>query len=242
MRKSHGILLLIGIILAAILVLSASTIWSYYEMEFQKQTIVKERVKSGDMKYIYDFYVSSSPNLDGRLFYGSEKAPITIILYSDIRSNATRYFMKEIFPSLNDTYIKVGKARFIHKNYITREDIDSKSENYQYLMALSCFGRIDPEHYYDVYFDLGDIGGISQIPSLAQKYNISAEDFNSCFAGSAGNDLNEDLSEVDNFGMIGLQPRLYIGFGPSDSTVVDGIPSLSQLALTMKYYQIQMGD
>ena len=74
------------------------------------------------------------------------------------------------------------------------------------------------------------------------KYNISIDGFESCLDGEALPELIEDASEIENFGMVGINPRIYIGFNGNDNTVLDGIPSNERLRISLLYYQVQIGD
>lgn len=54
--------------------------------------------------------------------------------------------------------------------------------------------------------------------------------------------MKEDVSEVEHFGIGGLNPRLYLGFAGKGNTIFDGIPARGTLQNTIRDYQTMIGE
>jgi len=214
--------------------------FGYYATEYDKKPVVKEKIESGDIKGVYDFYITTNPNVVNRPYYGSSNAPIMIVAYMDVKSDSTKTFFAEFYPEIKSEYINQGKIRLIHKNYLTNDDIVENTERYTYAKALSCMHKLNSSIYFDFYQDILDSNYL-EVPIIASKYtNITT--FESCIIAPTNNLLLEDMSEVENFGMVGINPRFYIGLSGNDNTVVDGIPTLNSFKRTIKNFQTQIGD
>lgn len=192
--------------------------------------------------YLYNFYVSSKPNIQDSPYYGSKEASITIIAMLDIDSETSKNFIKDLFPRINDDYINKGNVRYYHKNYLTLEDVDEKNDNFMYSMALLCISKLDREKYYAFYFDIFDTE-IKDIPKLLRKYKIPRNKYEDCVTEQENIDqLSRDALEVENLGMVGLNQRFYIGIMGKDNAVLTGIPKYEKFQETIRQYQLQLGN
>ena len=192
--------------------------------------------------YLYNFYVSSKPNIQDSPYYGSKEASITIIALLDIDSETSKNFIKNIFPRLNEDYIDKGKVRYYHKNYLTLEDVEEKNENFVYSMALLCIHKLDREKYYDFYFDLFDTE-IKDIPKLLRKYKIPRNKYEDCIKEQENIDqLSGDVLEVENLGTVGINQRFYIGIMGKYNSVLTGIPDYETFRETIRPYELQLGN
>lgn len=230
---------IIGIIII-ILILTVLTIKGFYDTEFSKKPILEEKISSNDYNYLYDFYVGTTPNLENRPYYGSNDANIKFILYTDLSSEGSKYFFEEIYPLLYEENIATNKIQFYHKHHLTLDDIDQKTRAYELAMILECFYEQNQESYYDFYFKLQDTP-LQEVTSLIEEYGLSRATFITCVKQQPTTKIIEDISEVDNFGMIGIIPRIYIGIN-TDYTTHDGVPSYQRLQRTLRDYQTQLGD
>ena len=52
--------------------------WGYYETEYSKKPIVKEKIESGDLDYLYNFYITTTPNIENRPYFGDKESPYAI--------------------------------------------------------------------------------------------------------------------------------------------------------------------
>lgn len=228
------------IITIFIMLFLAGITFGFYQTEFQKKPIVQEKMQSKDYDYLYNFYFTSEPNIIGRPFYGDAKASIVIIAYMDITSDSTKYFIENIYPVIKTEYLDTGKAKFYQKNYAIINDLQDNSNEFQILKSLNCMIEAKQDNRY--FFDLVK----SDVKTILEKYNISTNKdlmkiYDACMTNIPDN-LLEDISEVENFGIVGINPRFYIGFNSNDKTVLDGIPSLRVFTRTLKNYQVQIGD
>jgi hypothetical protein len=230
-------------IILFVLLLGLITVGSviFYFDELHETPIVEEKMRSADYGYLYNFYALSRPNTEGRGFYGSENASISIIAYLDFESPESKGFVEELLPQLKKEYITTGKAKLFQKNYITIKDIEEKSSRYIYAATLVCVESISKESQYPFYFDLFSISSANEIPALLQKYGIPQDLYQDCLSKRNDSKLLEDASEVEAFGMQGSNQRFYIGLG-QDYSSLDGIPSYDRFKRELRASQIMLGD
>jgi hypothetical protein len=239
MARIRKIIKILALSLIFCLILIAAAFFYYHDL--QTTPIVGQKIASSDYKYLYGFYVNSAPNIEGRSYYGSEKAGINIIAFLNPESPVSKDFVNNILPSLQKEYIDAGKAKLIQKNYITLQDIEQKNSRYLYAISLLCVESIKKEAYYPFYFSLFSISSANEIKTLLPKQGIPEKTFNECIGNQDIRLLLEDASEVQRLGLSGTNQRFYIGIG-QDYSSLDGIPSYSRLKRELRQYQIMIGD
>ena len=230
-----------GIILA-VLTFIGSSIFVLYKKEYINNPIIQQNISAFNTLYIYDFYISATPNIDGRIYYGNKRASITIIAFMDIDSEASRYFMKEIFPKIEQDYINTGKVRIYFKHYITVQDFQDKNNRFLYAHALSCVESANKESYYRFYFDLFKINGIEELKNLLDKHKIDKNSFDACIKQHNYKNIIVDMHETENFGISGITPRFYIGLDGRDNIILEGVPKYTKFKRTIKEYEVTVGE
>ena len=225
-----------------IVVFMALSSYAFYQTEMKTKPIVREKINSKAITYLYDFYVDSDPNINERIFFGSPNAEINFIAYLDTTSEASRYFMSEIFPKLKQEYIDQGIIKFYVKNHITIKDFNDKNEKFTYATSLLCIDLLNQEVYYPFYFDLYNIDNVKDIEILLKKYKISSEKYSNCMRESEFEELKEDISETEDFGLQGINARFYIGIKGTNFKALDGIPKYRKFNNTIREYGIIMGN
>lgn len=237
-RKSPKLKLFV---LSIIIFISIALIVSgYYLTEFKKKPIVEEKVNSGDMGYIYNFYVTNNPSITNRISLGESDAPITIVVYSNFDCDSCRKFISEKLPKIKKDLIDTGTTRFIHKNQISIDDYSEKNERFIYANSLACFESMKPENYWNFYLELFETSK-DNIPVLAKKYGIIEELFNDCVQNSEFSTIIEDISETQNYGIDGIAPTIYIGINGRENTIFYGIPTDSQFNRAIKQKEVLIG-
>jgi protein-disulfide isomerase len=242
-RTQHR-LILVGLLVAILLFIGLS-IYGFSRMEYTKKPVVEEKVAQQDTQYLYNFYVSGTPTITNRAYYGAQNASITIIAYLDLHAPSTKKFFQDIYPQIANEYINTGKAKLIIKNYITAEDVAGKTDTYAFAASLACVNRISPARYYEVYFlfvNTTNTTNITAIPHVLEQAGIDQTAFGTCINQEAFPEVLEDVSEIDNFGMLGIAPRFYIGLDGKENTIIDGIPKYAKFKKTIREYQLIIGD
>ena len=56
----------------------AAGIYGFYKIEYLKKSVVRDKVGSNNLSYLYDFYISGKPNIEETHYYGSPKADIFV--------------------------------------------------------------------------------------------------------------------------------------------------------------------
>ncbi|MBN2368271.1 thioredoxin domain-containing protein [Candidatus Woesearchaeota archaeon] len=237
-RKEKWILFcLVG----TIIVFLVSVGIGFYEKEYLGRPLIKERLSARDMGDIYRFYVSATPGIDNRPFFGDKEAEISMIAYLDYHSESTRYFFKEVFPVLRKDYIDSGMMNYYQKYYLTAQDLLEKSDNFIYSATLHCVGKLNGD-FYSFFFDMVETGSVQELNQLIEKYNISEQDLIECIHEADFDDLWEDASEIENYGIVGMTPRFYIGFKGTDNTIIEGIPRYQRFVDAIRELQMILGE
>ena len=231
----HGIIL-------SVLVFMAVNIFVFYQRAYASNPIIQQNISSFNIGYVYDFYVSSTPTIDGRSYYGGKNASITIIAFMDIGSESSKYFIREMLPQIEHDYINTGEAKIYFKNYITAQDFHDKNERFLYAEALSCIESEKKESYYQFYFDLFGINGTKEFKNLLDKNKTSHGRFDACIKKQDYKNILIDMYETENFGIIGATPRFYIGLDGRDNSVIEGVPTYAKFKRAIKEYEVTIGE
>jgi len=213
------------------------------KVEYDNKPGFKKEDSLLNAPYIYSVYTSSRPQIQDKHYYGNPSASVSIIAFLDIPSEASRYFIKEIFPKLKENYIDNGKIKYYPKSYITLEDIKQKNNNFKYSISLKCFNKLDKENSEQIYFDLFSIN-VEEISLLLKKYDIPINDYNLCVKEKNldFDELYQEASEIEILGMIGINQRFYIGIAGIDNTILDGIPKYLKFERTIRQHEIRVGS
>ncbi|MBU0614888.1 MAG: thioredoxin domain-containing protein [Nanoarchaeota archaeon] len=190
-----------------------------------------------NINYLYD--APRDPNVDWIPFLGSENASVTFIAYLDIESQDSADFFNEDFQKIREEFINTQKIKYYQKHYITEEDYQQKTGRYRYVKTFLCVAKLDPEIYYDFYFDALTT---KQGPEYyLDKYNISTEEMDNCISQEQ-EEMRYDILEIKNQGIIGKKQRFYLGIGGTDNNIMDGLPSYPTLSKSIKQYLFRVGD
>lgn len=218
-------MILVGVIVL-ILIQMLSVIYYFTAIEPTMTPVLQEPDGRSE---IYDLYVGGRPDIEGRDFYGSEDAAITVIAYIKPGSDVVEDF-QFFFSYLNKTYISKGKARFYYKPLIDLETYRGRGEPYAAAKTISCM----------------------QDPPIRILFSALASDFSKslkgeylidegCMQDNASRDLLQDISEVRAFG-IASNPTLYVGLMGNDNNVFSGIPTEDWIDDAVRNHEIQLGD
>src|SRR3989338_1908094 len=71
-----------------------------FKIELEKKPIIKQKLDSNEIDYIYDFYTDAPPNHRDMAFLGDDDAPIKFVAYLDIASGSSKFFILSILPLL----------------------------------------------------------------------------------------------------------------------------------------------
>ena len=230
-------ILIISTILILILIFFVARSVQFYNEEMQNP-IISSNLANFNVNYLYQSYVSAEPNINDRPYYGADGAEITMTGYLDLKSNSSKYFYLYIFPKIDDEYIKTGRLKFYAKYYLTKEDINEKNEKFMSALYIECTKKINVS-YYNFYFDLINKGN----QAVLILYNLTNNDeFQKCIKISEPAALFIDVSEVQNFGMLGMNPRFYMGLEGKSNIILEGVPSYSIFNHTIRQQKFLIGS
>ena len=241
MGKSNNKLALY-LLFALVLSFLAIGAYIFYKREYTDNPLIKDNLKPFDLDHISNFYITFTPDIDNRSYYGNPNASVTIIAFLDKDSESSEYFFNSIFPQLEEEFIKTDKIKFYSKHYLTMEDISQKSNKFLYAANLVCMQSIKKESSYSFYFDTPKLNETGQLSALTEKYNISQKALNKCLRENNFNEIKMDALEIENFGISGMSPRFYIGIDGKDNTILNGIPKYSKFNRTIQQYEFSIGN
>lgn len=232
--KKHKLKFILS--LALIVILLITTELFLYNLEYDRQ-----RVLQGSKNYSYTLYLPQNPNLDNENFYGNPNASITIVAFTDLESETSKKFIKRIFPNIKKDYIDTGSAKFYHKIYITRQDIQERNSNFKDSMSLECIKKLKKEEYYPIYFAML-LDEINEREML-EIYNIPVGSYNECmYSQEILMMLGKKALEIERLGIVGINQRFYIGVAGTDNTIFDVIPSYTKFQQAIRQHEIQIGN
>ncbi|MBD3209734.1 thioredoxin domain-containing protein [Candidatus Woesearchaeota archaeon] len=238
MRKTPHSILLISVTMATIIFLAVN---GAVRTEYEQKPHIQEEFAEQDYQALYDFYIAATPNLAGRPYYGDPDAPITLILYTDFTSAGAQAFADDILPGLLSEFVHTGKAKLYHKHHLTTDDYQQKTPTYYYAQSLSCYHEQQPATYYEFLFALFNTT-LHDLPELVGSHGADRQALMQCIREQTFKNIKEDLGEVQQFGMVGITPRLYVGMRQRGYQSIDGVPVYDQVRRKIRDYQVRLGD
>lgn len=236
--KDKNVIIILGII---IVILIGFFITGTLLTEADKKPILDEKIADSDYEFLYNFYVSGKPIIEGRPYYGPANGSLTFIIYTDFTSAGAQDFRNSTLQWLIDNYVHTGKAKLYHKNYLTIEDLTAQNEAYYYAQSFQCYANMNPAGTYEFYFALYDTK-LQDIPELVETLGQDRKAFVTCLKQQPLKELKEDIAEVEQFGMTGISPWLYVGIQGREMSSFAGTPTQDRLYRTIRSYQTVLGD
>lgn len=93
-------------------------------------------------------------DLEGQPVLGNPDANVTIVEFGDYQCPYCQMFEQQIFPQLNNEYIKTGKAKFVFINYAFLGQDSTEAA-----VAAECVYEQDEEQFWDFHHALYDNQG-----------------------------------------------------------------------------------
>jgi protein-disulfide isomerase len=144
---------------------------------------------------------------------GDEKAPVTIIEYSDYQCPFCARHYRDVMPLLLKDYVDTGKLKFIMREFpLTSIHANAMAAS----NAALCAG--DQGKYWEMHnlmFDNQRQLAVEQLKSYAQSLNLNMETFGGCLDDkSKEQQVQSDLASGTKLGMRGT-PGFFIGLTDS---------------------------
>ncbi len=147
-------------------------------------------------------------NVRGEPFRGSTNAHVAVVVFSDFNCSHCAEFEREVYPKLEEQYLRTGKVRLLFRDLPDRNDADAlaKSE------AARCAGEQGR------FWDMHDLLYLDQSPYSAESsakwisaIGIEAEPFRACMESHRYRDpIRRSLALADRMGIRGT-PTFLIG-------------------------------
>lgn len=197
-------------------------------------------VTSHNISFLYSFYVQGRPS-DSEICLGNTSAKIKMIAYLDIASNKSTQFINNIYPLLQRDFISNSGLKFCYKNYVTIDDANQNSLNYQFAIASYCVRILKPESYYDFVFYAIRQNNKTDTEKAVLDNGIPLDSFNQCIHNSDRRFVMQEIIENENLAN-GIRQRFYIGITGTSYSLVEGLPPYTSFSRTLKNYQMMIGE
>lgn len=102
---------------------------------------------------------------------GEANAPVTMIEYGSYLCGHCISFSREVFPKINENYIKTGKVKFIYRSF----------PPYELGMALMCANEQNKFWEYHDYAIQNNISKVEDLKSFANSAGLDETAFSQCF-------------------------------------------------------------
>ncbi len=152
---------------------------------------------------------------------GSDKAPVTLVEFSDFRCSFCRKFWQTTLPLLDKKYISTGKVRFIYRHFA----ILGKPSEFA-AQAAECAGEQGKfwEYHDKLFSNAGSPFTFTdgKLKGYASELGLKSKDFNQCL--DSGKHLKKVEGETAIAALLGargtpaffLNGRLLVGAQPFD--------------------------
>lgn len=204
--------------------------------EITKKPLTIEKLNERDTGYFYNLYLAGEPIKEGGVFIGDEGAQINLVAYLDPESDASRHFAEEIYPMLKKEYIETGAVKVYPKHYLTKDDLDRRSERHRKEKALDCVRMLAPEKLEAAYLDM-----LSNNTATGH-YGIPEANFNECLAGKDSEEMLTGVSETEQFSIGRSNARFFIGVEGTISRKIEGIPPYALLKRQLNEIELSIGE
>ena len=158
-----------------------------------------------------------SLNVHGEPFRGDDRARVMIMEYSDFDCSFCAKYVAEIYPLIDENYIKTGKIK-----YFFRDLPEPRNTNALFkAQAARCAG----EHgkfweMHDRLFALQPVPAGQDLVSLAAALDLDAKKFTSCLASERhAENIRRSIAGAERMGLHGT-PAFLIGTASEDGDFV----------------------
>ena len=173
---------------------------------------------------------------------GSEKAPLTIVMYGSYECSVSKAFFEEIYPKLKADFIDSGKVRFVYKNHYSSVDMSHATAAEA---ALCANGRGKFWDYNKILFDNKDkwspVLGISSMTEVfdpifnryAEEIGLDQAAFLECLFGyQYKQNIIDDYINARELGIEKTPSYILNGF------VINGMPSVKDFDMLVSKFNL----
>jgi len=149
-------------------------------------------------------------SLDDDAVKGDEKAPVTIVEFSDFECPYCSKFYKNTLPKIISEYVDKGKVKFVYRDYPLAFHSHSKSA----AIAAECAGEQGGDKVYYKYhnklYENQSSLGKESYTKWAKELNLKTAEFNKCLdSEKMASEVEKDLKEGGSYGVTGT-PAFFI--------------------------------
>ena len=158
----------------------------------------------------------SSVNVRGEPFRGTNTARVTVIEYSDFGCSFCGRYAREIFPRLDEDYIKPGKLRYYFR------DLPEPKETNSWFKARAARCAGDQGKFWELHDLLFNAPSATakDVTALAQTIGLDTEKFNQCLLSEKYLiNIQRSVAGAKKMGLFGT-PAFFIGTISEDSDFV----------------------
>ncbi len=147
-------------------------------------------------------------SLDDDPVKGSPDAPVTIVEFSEFQCPYCGYYVREVFPKIDEAYIKTGKVKYVFRDF----PLLSIHPNAQKAAeAAGCAGQQGKFwEYHDVLFAHQDALDVPSLKQYAADLGLDTAQFDACLdSGAMADEVAKDLADGQQHGVSGT-PAFFV--------------------------------
>ena len=152
---------------------------------------------------------------------GEEDAKVTMIEFSDFQCPYCAAFHQQVFPQINEQYIKTGKVKFVMRDF----PLPFHKNALPAAIAAEC--AQDQNKYWeyaDAIFSHQDKLDTASLVEYAKTVGINEDKFSKCLAINQGADIDKDIADGKRHGVTGT-PAFFI-----NDILIEGMQPFSAFA------------
>lgn len=132
---------------------------------------------------------------------GAEKAPVTLIEFSDYQCPFSAQFFSQTLPQIEKNYIKTGKVKMVFRDFplAFHQNAQKAAE------AAECAGEQGKYwEYHDTIFENQKVLDIASLKKYAKNLGLNMQKFNACLdSGKMAAEVKKDFEAGSQYGVSG---------------------------------------
>lgn len=210
MEKSKLLTILVGIILVITVLNLYATINLYVGIRMMVKTFLAMQQQNRPFPSANKLNRPPRPplptervkvDISNNVIKGSEKAPVTLVEFSDYQCPFSERFFNQTLPQIEKNYIKTGKVKMVFRNYplAFHQNAQKTAE------AAECAGEQGKFwEFHDTIFKNQKDLDLTSLKKYAKNLGLETKKFNDCLdSGKMAAQVQKDTSEGSKYGVSG---------------------------------------
>lgn len=147
-------------------------------------------------------------SLDDDPVKGSPDAPVTIVEFSEFQCPYCGYYVREVFPKIDEAYIKTGKVKYVFRDFPLLSIHPNAQKAAEAAGCAAQQGKF--WEYHDVLFAHQDALAVPSLKQYAADLGLDSAQFDACLdSGAMADEVAKDLADGQRYGVSGT-PAFFV--------------------------------